>query len=133
MEGGLGRFGDDSPAKRGAFLLDRLVASRESGVRVSALGRDRAGEMRLFRFLHNARVTPGEMVQTARARTLTRVAGRHLLAIQDSTSLRDASHTSGRSLLLHPMIAVDALDNSVVGLIEAQLLQRSRRSTGRRR
>jgi Transposase DDE domain len=116
-------------------LLDRLVASRESGVRVSALGRDRAGEMRLFRFLHNERVTPGEMVQTARARTLTRVEGRHLLAIQDTTSLRDTSNTSGRSLQLHPTIAVDALDNSVVGLIEAQLLQRSggQRATKRER
>jgi len=124
-----------SPAKRGAFLLDRLVASRESGVRVSALGRDRAGEMRLFRFLHNARVTPDEMVRTARARTLARVEGRHLLAIQDTTSLRDASNTSGRSLQLHPMIAVDALDNSLVGLIEAQLLERSggQRATKRER
>jgi hypothetical protein len=102
-----------------------LVASRESSVRVSALGQDRAGEMRLFRFLHNERVTAGEMVQTARARTLARAEGRHILAIQDTTSLRDASNTSGCSLQLHPTIAVDAVDNSLIGLIDAQLLKRS--------
>lgn len=116
-------------------MLHRLVASRESGVRVSALGQHRAGEMRLFRFLHNQRVTPGEMIETARARTLARVEGRHILAIQDTTSLRDASNTSGCSLQLHPTIAVDATDNTLIGLIEAQFLKRSggQRATKRSR
>src|SRR3546814_14877004 len=38
-------------AKRGVFLLERLVESGGCGVRVRRLGRDRAGEMRITRFL----------------------------------------------------------------------------------
>ena len=105
-------------------MLDRLVSHGQGGARVRALGGDRAGEMRLFRFLHNERVTPGEMVRTARARTLARVPGRHVLAIQDTTSLRDESNTSRRSLHLHPTIAVDALDGALIGLVDAQFLKR---------
>lgn len=106
-------------------MLRRLVASSRGGVCISALGEDRAGEMRLFRFLHNKRVMPGEMVQTARARALARVAGRHVLAIQDTTSLRDRSNTSRCSLHLHPTIAVDAADGSLFGLVDAQFLKRT--------
>ena len=100
-----------------------------------ALGKTRAGEMRLFRFLHNKRVTPGEMVQAALSRTLPRVAGRHVLTVQDTTSLRDASNTTGRSLQLHPTIAIDADDGSLLGLVDARFLTRhggKRGSTGRR-
>jgi len=84
---------------------------------------DRAGEVRLWRFLHNKRVTPAEMVETARARTLARVNGRHVLAIQDTTSLRDDGDQ--RSLHLHPTIAVDAINGSLLGLVDATLLQRT--------
>lgn len=116
-------------AKRGAFLLRQLVVRCDSGVRVRALGMDRAGEVRLGRFLHNPRVTPAEMVDTARARTLTRVQGRHVLAIQDTTGLRDDGNQ--RSLQLHPTIAVDAVDGSLLGLLDASFLHRAggRRAT----
>ena len=122
-------------AKRGVFLLQRLVACSHAGVRVRALGQHRAGEMRLFRFLHNERVTPEEMVRTARARTLAGVKGRHILAIQDTTSLRDHSNTSRCSLHLHPTIAVDAVDGTLLGVLDAQFLSRSggqRATTGKR-
>lgn len=65
------------------------------------------------------------MVRTARARALTRVKGRHVLAIQDTTSLHDASNTTGRSLHLHPTIAVDAVDGALLGLVDAAFLHRS--------
>jgi hypothetical protein len=108
-------------------LLSRLVANCEGGVRVRTLGGDRAGEMRLFRFLHNSRVTPQEMIATARSRMLERVIGRHVLAIQDTTSLRDDGDQ--RSLHVHPTIGVDAADGALLGLIEACWL---RRQGGRR-
>ena len=112
-------------------MLARLVARRPGGVHVRALGGNRAGEVRLGRFLHNPRVTPAEMVDTARQRTLTRVHGRHVLAIQDTTSLRDASNTTRRSLHLHPTIAVDAVSGSLLGLVNAAFLHRegSKRAT----
>lgn len=106
-------------------MLSQLLSRGTGSVRVRALGVDRAGEVRLGRFLHNRRVTPGEMVATARARTLTRVAGRHVLVIQDTTSLRDSSNTTRRSLHLHPAIAVDGGNGSLLGLVDATFLHRS--------
>jgi hypothetical protein len=103
-------------------LLARLVAVGQRGVRVRPLGGDRAGEVRLGRFLHNARVTPDEMVATARTRTAGRVQGRHVLVIQDTTSLRDDGDQ--RSLHLHPAIAVDANDGALLGLVDAVFLHR---------
>jgi hypothetical protein len=59
-----------APGKRGVFLHARLVACGGKGASVRKLGGDRAGEMRISRFLHNRRVTAREIVETAAARTL---------------------------------------------------------------
>src|ERR671928_148568 len=59
------------PRKRGIFLLKRLAEVGQAGVRVRPLGGNRAGEVRLGRFLHNPRVTPHEMVATASDRSGT--------------------------------------------------------------
>lgn len=86
------------------------------------LGGDRAGEVRIGRFLRNPRVTPGEIFATASARTLTRVVGRQILVPQDTTSLRDDGDK--RSLQLHPAIALDASDGALLGLVHAEFLRR---------
>jgi len=101
-------------------LLARLVSVGQSGVSVRRVGGNRAGEMRFSRFLRNLRVSPEEMVVTARTRTAGLVKGRHILAIQDTTTLRDDGKLS--SLNLHPTIAVDAHDGGLLGLIEAVFL-----------
>jgi hypothetical protein len=104
-------------------LLARLVCVGQSGVSVRRVGGDRAGEMRFTRFLRNRRVSPQEIVATARARTARRVRGRHILAIQDTTTLRDDGKQC--SLNLHAMIAVDAADGAPLGLVEAVFLDRA--------
>lgn len=107
-----------SPAqKRGSFLHRRLIEIGQRGIAVRSLGGCRAGEMRLTRFLRNSKVTVGEIVEEAAMRTQARVAGRHVLAVQDTTSLRENS--DGRSLKSHPVIAVDAETGSVLGLVHA--------------
>ena len=58
-------------------MYERLVAHGGKGVSVRGLWGDRAGEMRITRFLHNPRVTIAEMMGTARARACAQVAGRH--------------------------------------------------------
>jgi Transposase DDE domain len=103
-------------------LLARLVCVGQSGVSVRRVGGNRAGEMRFTRFLRNPRVRPPEMVATARTRTAKRVRGRHILAIQDTTTLRDDGRQC--SLNLHAMIAVDAADGAPLGLVEAVFLDR---------
>ena len=101
-------------------MLARLVCVGQSGISVRRVGGNRAGEMRFTRFLRNQRVRPEEMVATARARTAGLVKGRHILAIQDTTTLRDDGKQ--RSLNLHPMIAVDAGDGGLLGLVDAVFL-----------
>jgi hypothetical protein len=103
-------------------LLDRLLAVGSGGARVRRLGGDRAGEMRITRFLRHRRVSVAEMVGSAAERTAGRVEGRHILAIQDTTSLRDDGH--GRSVNLHPTIAVEAATGALVGLVHAEALRR---------
>jgi len=60
-------------------------------------------------------------VATARLRTAGLVRGRHILAIQDTTTLRDDGKLD--SLNLHAMIAVDADDGGLLGLIDAVFLK----------
>jgi len=119
----LGQVWRPAPRKRGVFLLERLVAVGQTGVRIRPLGGGRAGEIRLSRFLRNRRVTSKEMIATASARTAGLASGRHVLAIQDTTSLRDDGDQ--RSLHLHPTIGVDAGDGSLLGLVHATFLRRT--------
>ncbi len=118
----LGRFGDRRLEKGGFFLHARLVQSGGRGVRVRRLGKDRAGEIRITRFLRNPAVSIAEMVETAAARTCGRVAGRAVLAIQDTTTVRAAAE--GRCVALHPVIAVDAVEGTLLGLVDARFLVR---------
>ena len=100
----------------------RLVEMGGCGVRVRRLGKNRAGEIRITRFLHNPAVTVSEMVATAGVRTCSQAAGRYVLAIQDTTMVRSA--VDGLGVALHPVIAVDAIDGTVIGLVDAGFFTR---------
>lgn len=117
--------------KRGVFLHRRLVGVGQRGVAVRALGGDRAGEIRLTRFLRNDKVSVDEIVATAGAATARRVEGLHVLAIQDTTTLRDDG--GKRSICAHPTIAVDADSGALLGLVHAEILRREGGLKERRR
>ena len=108
--------------KGGTFLHERLVAHGGRGVSVRGLGGDRAGEMRITRFLHNPSVTAAAMMETAIARSCDRVRGRHVLAIQDSSALK--VDEKGVGVSLHPVLAVEAITGQVVGLAGNEFLTR---------
>jgi hypothetical protein len=111
-------------------LLARLVKMAGQPVRVRALGGTRRGEIQLTRFLRSAEVTPLEMVRSAAERTGQRCAGRHILAIQDTTVIRSEG---GGGLYLHGMIAVDAEDGAILGPIHGQFLSRNAGKRGTQR
>jgi hypothetical protein len=111
-------------------LQARLVEVGCRGVRVRRLGGDRAGEIRLTRFLRNPSVTVAEMARTAGQATSGRCAGRHVLAIQDTTVVRSEG---GGGLYLHAIVAVDADDDAILGLIGGQFLSRSEGRKAERR
>jgi hypothetical protein len=54
---------------------------------------------------------------------LTRVAGRHVLAIQDTTTVR--AEENGRCIALHPVIAVDAIEGAFLGLVDGRFFMRN--------
>jgi hypothetical protein len=92
-------------------------------VAVRVLGGNRAGEMRITRFLRNDRVSVGEMVAQAAAATAVRLGGLHVLAVQDTTTLRDDGKDC--SLALHATLAVEAEGGAVLGLLGAETLHRT--------
>ena len=108
----------------------RLVATGGRGVRVRRLGGDRAGEIRLTRLLRNAAVTVEEMSAEAGRRTAERCAGRHVLAIQDTTVVRSEG---GGGLYLHPVLVVDADEGAILGLAHAEFLNRDKGRKASRR
>ena len=95
----------------------RLVSEGGRGISVRRLGQDRAGEMRITRFLHNRAVNVSEMVETALARTCRSVGARHVLAIQDTTTVQAGEDK--QTITLHPVIAVDAAEGTLLGLVDA--------------
>jgi hypothetical protein len=95
-------------------------------LRVRRLGGDRAGEIRLTRFLRNDAVTIEEMLGEAGRRTAERCAGRDVLVIQDTTVIRSQG---GGGDYLHAVIALDAVDGAILGLVDGQFL---RRGSGRK-
>lgn len=94
------------------------------------MGGNRAGEIRLTRFLRNEAVTPEEMLAEAAARTAERCLGRDVLVIQDTTVLRS---TGGGGAYLHAVMALDAQDGAILGLIDGQFLERSQGRRAARR
>ena len=105
----------------------QLVDVGLSGVSVRGLGGNRAGEARIGRFLHSDKVTVEAMREAAFARTAGAVKDRHILAIQDTTSLKKRNKGDdggGYSLNLHPTLAVDAESGDLLGLVHTDILAR---------
>jgi hypothetical protein len=87
------------------------------------LGGSRAGEIRLTRLLRNEAFSCEEMLAEAAERTAERCMGRHVLAIQDTTVLRSEG---GGGEYLHAVLALDAQDGAILGLIDGCFLERER-------
>ncbi|MBK3662050.1 hypothetical protein JJE66_12410 [Bradyrhizobium diazoefficiens] len=100
------------------------------------LGEDRAEKVKFRRFLMNERVTVDKMVIRARARLREIAAGRHVLAIQDTSEInyeakrgrkRDLGRVgNGRDvgLFVHPVLTVDAETGHCLGLADVQVWRR---------
>jgi hypothetical protein len=96
----------------------------------------RAEEVGFGRFLDNPRVTVERLIDGWSDQTGAAAAGRHVLAIQDTSEIN--FHTApgrrrglgkigkgvGRGLLLHAMVAVDANSGSCLGLVAGRIWTR---------
>jgi hypothetical protein len=131
---GSGIFWRRAPKKNGAQLLARV--SERQTICVRKVGDNRAEQVKIRRFLSNERVTMSEMVMHQRGRVAAAAAGRHVLAIQDTSEINYQSQ-SGRKrglgtvgngtdvgLFVHPVLAVDAEKGYCLGLLDAQVWRR---------
>ncbi len=104
---------------------------------IRKLGRDRAGEMAIHRFLSAPSVTTGEMVATLASRTAAACTGRRIVAVQDTTEINFAGREERRrglgpagdgvsaGFFVHPLIAVDSDTGAVLGLLDAKIWTRT--------
>lgn len=113
-----------------------LVARPGSCIR--RLAGTRAREMQFTRLLRNESVTAAEMSRRAGALTAQRMAGREVVAIQDTSELvlggrraRAAGYGAvGKGgvlggLLVHPVLAVEAGTSALLGLVSMQVWNRA--------
>lgn len=96
----------------------------------------RAEKVGLTRFFRNPKVQPSEIFQTVAQQTARAAAGREVLLIQDTSEINYQAK-SGRKrnlgrvgngtdvgLFVHPELAVDARDGSVLGLAGGEIWRR---------
>jgi DDE family transposase len=135
VEASLGRFGDKRLARVGSALLASMQRERTLGV--PQLAKDRNQYVQFGRFVANPAVTIQEMLTSTARLTERRAAGRHVLAIMDTTDLRFPTHEASKhgfgrdannlcpGLFLHPVLAVDAEHGGVIGLVDCVVLNRT--------
>lgn len=103
---------------------------------IRRLGGKRAAEMQFTRLLRNRSVTAVEMSLHAGGLTGQRAAGRHVVAVQDTSELvlgsrqvRAGYGPVGKGnvagLLLHPVLAVEVGTGALLGLVSMQVWNRS--------
>ena len=133
----LGNVRGRAAAKKGRQLLDRMVLRRT--VTVKRLGGDEAGEKAIGRFLRNERVEEAALIAAAREHAAAQVAGRRLLALQDTSEINFSQHAHSKAafgrggngddaaFFVHPVLVVDADSDVVLGLADVQLWERHER------
>jgi hypothetical protein len=124
--------------KKGAALLERMVHAGSVCLRRLAGGK-RRHEVQFNRFLGNRKVTLGRLVAGWSQTTRDAVAGRHILAIQDTSEINfrttrqrtrglgEIGKGVGRGVLLHAMVAIDAESQACLGLVAGDIWSRTGR------
>lgn len=122
------------------MLLDRIIVRQTVCLRALAAG-DRSQEVAFGRLLANEKVTADRLIEGWSEQTASAVAGRHVLAIQDTSEINfrtkpgrrrglgEIGKGSGHGVLVHAMIAVDADNGSCLGLVGGSVYTRKGRVT----
>jgi hypothetical protein len=133
---GIGYFGDDRLRKNGELVLQRVIERQEVCIR--KLADTRPEQVRFRRFLGNAGVTVAEMIAHRGAFVAAAAAGRHVLAIQDTSEINYQAQSRRKrrlgtvgngtdvGLFVHPVLAVDAHSEECLGLADAQVWRRTK-------
>lgn len=122
----IGMFGDKRLCRTGMLLYSRIL--ERGTVCMRRLSDDRATQRRFHRLLEHPDVTPSEIMRQGSERTAQAVAGRHVLAIQDTSEIDFTAHqgrtsglgginnSKGSGLLIHPVLVIDADSHACLGI-----------------
>lgn len=122
----IGEFGDLRLCRTGILLYSRVV--ERSTVCLRQLSDNRAEQRRFHRLLEHPNVTPQEIIRHGSERTAQAAAGRHVLAIQDTSEVDYSAHAqrtaglgsisarNGQGLFIHPVLAIDAQSHACLGI-----------------
>lgn len=127
----IGRFGDERLCRAGKLLYKRMI--ERGTVCIRQLCDNRATQKRFNRLLENPDVTHQEIVRHGGHKVASVVAGRHVLAIQDTSELDYTAHeqrtkglgrissNKGAGLFIHPVLVIDAKSRDCLGIAYQQL------------
>jgi hypothetical protein len=120
-------------------MLDRIVATGSLVLR--EIGGTRSGEMGAHRLLSSADVGPSALLAPHIARTAAACKGRRVVAAQDTSEvnfdrsrrpiagLGPTGNTGIRGFFVHPVVAVDADDEALLGVAGARIWTRAEQPT----
>ena len=126
--------GDVRTSARGAWLFDQIVSL--GTLVLKDLGGGRAGEMAAHRYLSSPYVTTQGVLEALGARTGEACAGRRVVAAQDTTEVSFSGKSAGdrglgpggngksAGFFIHAVVAVDAADEAVLGVVGARIWTR---------
>ena len=129
-----GFCGDIRVSRRFERILEDAANSGSAVVR--KLGGDRAGEIAAHRFLGSERTTPQAIIDEAAERTARACRGRRVVVAQDTTEINFSGRDKGRrdlgrggdgtslGFFIHPLVAIDADDETVLGVVGAKIWTR---------
>jgi len=139
MAGSKATLGDARRDKRAAWMLDRIVAT--GSLKLREIGGERPGEVAAHRLLASDAVEPTALLAPHVARTAAACKGRRVVAAQDTTEINfdrcrrpaaglgPTGNTDIRGFFVHPVVAVDAEDEAVLGVAGARIWTRSEAPT----
>jgi len=120
------------------MLLESMAARQDICLRRLSEGK-RAQEVGFHRLLANDKVTVERLIEGWSEQTVSAVCDRHVLAIQDTSEINFATRSGrrrglgeigkggGRGVLVHAMVAVDAVSGSCLGLVAGSIYTRKGR------
>jgi len=136
-------LGDARRDKRAAWMLDRIVSCGSLVLR--EIGGTRSGEMGAHRLLSSEDVDPDALLLPHVARTVEACRSRRIVAAQDTTEINfdrfrqpvaglgPTGNTGIRGFFMHPVVAVDADDEALLGVVGARMEVREVPAAGKRR
>ena len=134
----LGR-GDPRVEARSVELFERIVST--GSLVLKTIGGTRSGEVAVQRLLSSPRLSVDTIIEASSMRTVRACAGRRVVCAQDTSEINFARWAGRKGLgpggdgktpgfFVHPIVAVDAEEEAVLGLVGARIWTRGSARSG---